>query len=99
MADRVVTVFDLDAAAAAKREALGEGLTFTWRGEEYTVPPPGAWDFEVQARLSGGYPVPAMTLILGEEQAARYWATRPSITDVTALMEAVSSQSGLTPGE
>jgi hypothetical protein len=87
-------VFDLDAAAAARREAAGEPFRFTWHGEEYAMLPAVEWPVTVAERMSKGEMVEAVRLLLGDD-ADRFLATDPTMGDIKDLMEAVAAYSGL----
>ena len=94
-------VFDLDAAGAAIREALGDPFRFVYGGEEFTVPPVKAWPIKVTALLAEGDMVGAMRLLLGPEQAERMFdasATPLAMGDVEALFTAIARWSGVGEG-
>lgn len=86
--------FDLDAAAAARAETRGAPFRFTWRGSEYEVPNQALWPLAAQAALGEGDLLAALRGILGDEQMDRFAATRPTLSDVTALLDALAKDSG-----
>lgn len=99
-AAKATAVFDLDAARAARREAVGEAFTFAWHGEVYTCQPAKEWSINTASALSSGDLVSAIGMILGDEQGPRFLATDPSMGDVEALMDALAEFSGVnTSGE
>lgn len=86
--------FDLDAATAARREAVQEPTEFTWKGEQFSVPNPVLWPLAVQKLLAEGSVVDAMRGIMGDEQYGRFEALGPSLLEVTAVLEAVGKDTG-----
>lgn len=89
------TTFDLDAAAAARREASGEGFKFLWKKKSYTCLPPKEWPITVTAALSKGDLVESLAGILGEKQAEQFMKGNPTTGDVEALMEAIAAFTGV----
>lgn len=86
--------FDLDAAAAARREAAGEPFTFTWHGSEYTCLPAKEWPITVAAMLGTDMPEAVRLILGGGEDADAFLATNPSLGDIEALMTALSEFTG-----
>lgn len=87
-------VFDLDAAAAARREAAGEPFRFVWQGEEYAMLPATEWPVTISDRMAKGEMTDAVRLLLAAD-ADRFLATDPTMGDIKDLMEAVAKFSGL----
>ena len=94
-AKRESSVFDLDAARAARQEAVGEGFQFKFGGKTYTCVPAKEWPIQVMSTLSTGDLVGALTLILGEKQSEDFLENKPTNGDVEALMEALSADVGV----
>lgn len=92
----VKATFDLDAARAARREAVQETFTFKWEGAVYTCLPAKEWPIDVTALLVEGDLSGAVQQILGDEQGERFLATHPSVGDVESLMEALAEFAGFT---
>lgn len=87
-------VFDLDAAAAARREAAGEPFRFVFHGQEFTCLPAKEWPIQVSEMLTQDM-VEAVRLILGAgEQADAFLALNPTMGDVESLMTAIAEFSG-----
>lgn len=87
--------FDLDAAAAARREATGEGFTFSFKGATFVCLPPKEWPITVTAMLSDGDLIGALTGILGDDQAEVFLAGKPTMGDVETLMTQVAQSAGV----
>lgn len=90
-------VIDLDAARAARAEALGEPLVVRFGGEEFTLPAEVPYDY--LALLASGDPRAAINALLGEAEAPRFWQQRPSVGDMRVLMEGIEEAAGLKEGE
>lgn len=87
---------DLDAARAAKAEALGEPFTFTHQQHTFTIPDQAQWPLTVLDLMSDGKIVAALKELLGPDQ----WTvmqTLPPLTldDVKTLFDAVASAMGV----
>lgn len=91
--------FDLDAARAARREAVGEPFPFTFGGENFTLPPSKEWPLEATDFLADGHIGPAMKVLLGDRQWATFSALGATVGDLKDLFSALSNWTGLTPGE
>ena len=87
--------FDLDAAAAAAREAAGEGFQFTFRKQSYNCLPAKLWPITVSGLLTRGDLVGALMDILGPEQGEKFLAAKPTMGEVEALMTAIAEFSGV----
>jgi hypothetical protein len=79
-------VFDLDAARARRLESSQEPLSFTFNGNEFTVPTPMEWDFRVSELLADGTISGALKLLLGDEQYAKLADSGPTMGDLLDLM-------------
>lgn len=90
------TVFDLDAANAARREAEGERFTFRWAGREWECAPAKEWPIGTAGALSKGDLMGAILLIMGDVEGQAFLDTNPSMGDVEALMDALAAFSGVT---
>lgn len=90
-------VFDLDAAAASRREAAGEPFRFVFGGQEFTCLPAKEWPVAVTALLTSDL-VGAVKAILGPEQADDFMAMNPTFGDIEDLMTALSAYSGFAGG-
>lgn len=88
---------DLDAARAARAESRGEDRTFTFGGEEFTLPP--EMPFEAAEALLGQDLRKTMTALVNG-QADAFFALSPSVDDLAALVEWIAAEyTGRTPGE
>jgi hypothetical protein len=87
--------FDLDAAAAARREANGDGFQFSFKGATFICLPPKEWPISVTAMLSDGDLIGALTGILGSDQAEVFLAGQPTMGDVETLMTKVATFAGV----
>jgi hypothetical protein len=91
-------VYDLDAAKAAQREALGEPLIFSSGGQKFLVPPSAEWPVHVSALLAEGNIQGAVKDILdvGEPGTAeRFLATRPTMGHVNLIIEEAARRENL----
>lgn len=95
-ANPVSDVFDLDAARAAAREAIGESFRFRFGGQTFTVPPSKEWPLSVTDCLSRGDIVGAMRLLLGDDQWPTFDLHTPTLGDVERLLTAVAADAGVT---
>lgn len=87
--------FDLDAAAAARREAAGEPFTFTYREQEFTCLPAKEWPITVTALLGTNMPEAVRLILGGGEQAEEFMALNPTLGDVESLLAALAEWSGI----
>lgn len=86
--------FDLDAARAARREASGEPLRFTFGGQRFEVPSSRSdWPFEVSGLLQVNDYSAALEVLLGEQWPA-FKACRPTFADLVDLLEWLSKEMG-----
>ena len=89
------TVFDLDAANAARREVEGARFTFTWQGRDWSCAPAKEWPIATAGVLAKGDLPGALLLIMGEDEGQAFLDTKPSMGDVEALMDALAAFSGV----
>lgn len=87
--------FDLDAVAAARREAAGEGFTFTFKGATFACLPAKEWPITVSALLTKGDLIGALTDIMGADQAEVFLAGKPTMGDVETLMTQIAEFQGV----
>jgi hypothetical protein len=83
-------MFDLDAARAARREALGDAPEFTFGGNDYKLPVemsyPAAMALQAQDVDAG------LVHLLGAENYDRFMEEQPSPEDVVALIEWIAEE-------
>lgn len=91
-------VFDLDAARAARREAVGASFPFTFGGTAFTLPPAKEWPVEATDMLAVGQIGPALKLLMGDQWSV-FSSLGATVGDLTDLFKALSAWQGLTPGE
>ena len=85
---------DLDAARAARSEALGDRPTVRFSGKDWSLPVELPW---AVAEASSGQIndlVNALKALLGE-QWAEFQAHTPTVSDMTTLVEAIPALYGL----
>lgn len=87
--------FDLDAAAAARREAAGEPFTFTWKGQEFKCLPAKEWPIQVTALLATDMPEALRLILGGGKQADKFIALNPTVGEVEDLLSALAEWSGI----
>jgi hypothetical protein len=78
--------FDLEAAALAK-EAEGTPFSFTYKGEEYTVPPQSSWPVTAISDMAEGRLREALPVLLGEDNARRLLDAGLTVTAMEILFE------------
>lgn len=89
-------VIDLDKAKAARAEAHGEPPTLVWGGGTYTLPVEMPADFAFLA--DDGEVREAVSVLLGDD-AATFFAERPSVEDLELFVRSIGEVYGVTPGE
>lgn len=87
--------FDLDAAAAARREAAGEPFTFTYGGHKFKCLPAKEWPIQVTALLATNMPEAVRLILGGGKQADAFMALNPTLGDVEDLLAALAEWSGI----
>jgi len=88
--------FDLSAAAAAaaaQNEAVPFG--FTYKGEDYEIPPATSWPLAAQAQIAAGELEAALTGLLGEDAYRRLVAAGMTVGDLNLLFTAVGEAAGV----
>lgn len=95
--------------AAAKAEALAEGVKFDFDGEHYELPTASDWDIDVFEYAANGDILNAVKALLGPEQWEKFRTEddgeggrtkkRRTLRDLTALWEQTESATGVQPGE
>jgi hypothetical protein len=87
--------FDLEAAAAAAVAETGsEPFAFTYRGEQYEMPPSNEWPVSVLRTMSQGDLDGAMSALLGEEAYAQLCDAGLKLGELTKLFDQVAQQAG-----
>jgi hypothetical protein len=87
--------FDLDAAAATRREAAGEPFTFTYGGHQFKCLPAKEWPITVAALLGTDMPEAIRLILGGGERGDQFMALNPTLGDVEDLLTALSAWSGI----
>jgi hypothetical protein len=88
--------FDLDAAAlAAAAETAPVPFLFTYKGEDYSVPPATSWPLEAQALVASGDLDRALTSLLGAESYARLLKAGMTVGELNILFTAVGEAAGV----
>ena len=87
--------FDLDAAAAARREAAGEPFTFTFHGSKFTCLPAREWPITVTTKLAEDMPGAVRLILGGGPEADDFMSLNPTMGDIEDLLAALASYSGL----
>jgi hypothetical protein len=88
--------FDLDAAAkAAAAESHPVPFAFTYKGEDYDVPPAVQWPLEAQRLISQGELDTALAMLLGDAQYEGLIAAGITVGDLTVLFEAIGQAAGV----
>jgi hypothetical protein len=88
-------VIDLDAARAARAEAAGDPVTLTFGGETYTLPVELPADFALYAMERD---LRSAVMALLDDDADAFFAWRPSMDDLTALVEHAMKVYGVDQG-
>jgi hypothetical protein len=84
------------AKTPAAVEAQGSApITFDFRGLAITVPASMDWPFEVIEAFEDGKVSAILRGLLGPEQYAAFKATKPTVRDAAALIEALQSAAGI----
>lgn len=91
---------DLDARAAARRQARGEPPLITFRGQDYELPRVMTVDLAEELAAEPG-PRELIRLLFGEEQAGRFFAADPvpDLDDILVLGEVLEEWAGASLGE
>jgi hypothetical protein len=89
-----VRSIDLDAARAARSEALGDKPVVRFAGRDWTLPAELPWAVAEASSGQMGDLVTALKALLGN-QWADFQAETPTVSDMTALVEAIPALYGL----
>lgn len=87
--------FDLDAAAAARREAAGEPFTFTFHGKTFKCLPAREWPIQVTAMLGTDMPEAVRLILGGGADGDAFMALNPTMGDIEDLLGALAEWSGM----
>lgn len=90
-------IIDLDARRKARAEVQREPVTLVMGGVKFTLPPEMPADFALYAQEDGRLR-DAISALIGE-QAEEFFALRPSMDDITDLVNAAAEVYGVAPGE
>lgn len=86
------------AMTAAKNEAEGGLVTFTYDEETYTVPKMEEWDLDVFEQMETN-PLSSAKTLLGDDQWKAFKSKKRTMKDLNSLFEALGEAQGLKPGE
>jgi hypothetical protein len=87
--------FDLEAAAAAAAtEAAQRPIAFSYKGEEYEIPPGRQWPVAAVVAVGEGQLRAALPLLLGQEAYARLLAAGLNAGELEFLVQTVSREAG-----
>jgi hypothetical protein len=87
---------NLDAAASARAELQGEPVTLIFREVTFTLPVEMPADFALHAQAERLRE--SVAALIGEK-AEEFFTLRPSIEDITELVNAAARIYGVSPGE
>lgn len=91
--------------AAAKAEALNEGVKFEFDGKEYHLPPADQWDIEVMEHFSEGNVIQAAKALFEAKQWNEFKTDEDGNkvkrvnADLAEFIEVAMSALGVEPGE
>jgi len=89
--------FDLSAAAAtAAAETPAVPFLFSYKGEDYEIPPATSWPLSAQAQIAAGELEGALTSLLGKEPLERLIAAGMTVGELNILFTAVGEAAGMT---
>lgn len=89
-------VIDLDRARAARAEAKKEPVTLKFGGRDFTLPPEIPFDFAMYA--AEGRLRESVGALIGDDAEA-FFALRPSMPDIEALVDHARTVYGVKVGE
>lgn len=76
-------------------EALGDKVPFTHEGVDYLLEPAAEWSVDALEAFESGKVMTFLRMILGEEQYAKYKATKPKAGAVSAFLEGIQKALGI----
>lgn len=76
-------------------EALGEKIPFTHNGVDYLLEPSTEWDVDALEAFEAGKIMTFLRMILGEEQYAKFKATKPKAGAVNGFLGGIQKALGI----
>jgi hypothetical protein len=76
-------------------EALGDKVPFSHNGVDYLLDPASEWDADALEQYENGKIMTFLRMILGEEQYARFKATKPKVGAVNEFMLGIQKALGI----
>jgi len=76
-------------------EALNEAVSFSFKGETYTIPAANEWPYEALVAFEEGKIASLIGQLLGEEQHATFRATKPRLGDVNEFVVELQKAAGI----
>ena len=83
-------MFDLDAARAARREALGDAPEFTWGGNDYKLPV--EMSYSAAMALQANQLDAGLVHLLGADNYDRFMESEPAMEDIVNLIEWIGKE-------
>lgn len=80
--------------ASQKAAATGGAVSFSYDGDDYTIPPSEDWPIEVVESIEEGRVVSAIKALLGPEQYAAFRAGHSTVKDLNGLFDAAGEAVG-----
>lgn len=88
--------FDLEAAAqAAAAEAKAAPFNFTYKGNDYTVPPMKSWPAKALPALRDGDLDTALPLVLGDDAYVKLTEAGLTVGELELLFDKIANAGGL----
>ena len=84
----------MSSSTAARADATGQPITFSYDGETYEVPAPALWDLDVLEAAEDGRVTVACRTLLGPAQWATFRSKPRNAKDLGNLYEAVQEAVG-----
>lgn len=79
----------------AKAEALGERITFEWRGETFSILTTEEWPFEAMEAFEDGKLTKFLREILGPVEYAHFKSLKPKVSDLNDFVDAAQEALGI----